>query len=383
MTLLSEASFLVTPNGYKASKLYAAIPVPSEGAEEVTNGDFATDTDWSKETGVTISGGNAIFNNSTANNSGLYQAAVFQTNTQYKITAEVSNYSSGNVTAWSGSSQNSMSNASFTGNGTKTWIISTGASNGYFILSSATTNGNFNIDNVSVKEYTSGDMTVTRATTATRVNENDLVSSVASNVPRIDYTGGGCPSILLEPQRTNLLLRSQEFDNAPWGTAGSITITANNATSPDGTQNADLFSQPSSSAYRYQNLGVLSGTITTSIFVKKGSQSSIAFGFVAGSYTGGMSVIFDFDTQTFGTPTNYANFTSISATYQSYGNGWYRLNLTGTTATSTAYFYVVGSLLDSFAVNAYIFGAQVEAGAYPTSYIPTSTEVQLQGMLMC
>ena len=246
MTLLSEASFLVTPNGYKASKLYAAIP----------------------------------------------------------------------------------------------------------------TNGN-------------GDMTVTRATTATRVDENDLVSSVASNVPRIDYTGGGCPSILLEPQRTNLLLRSQEFDNAPWGTAGSITITANNATSPDGTQNADLFSQPSSSAYRYQNLGVLSGTITTSIFVKKGSQSSIAFGFVAGSYTGGMSVIFDFDTQTFGTPTNYANFTSISATYQSYGNGWYRLNLTGTTATSTAYFYVVGSLLDSFAVNAYIFGGQLEAGAYPTSYIPT------------
>jgi hypothetical protein len=53
-----------------------------------------------------------------------------------------------------------------------------------------------------------GDMTVTRATTATRVDENDLISSVASNVPRIDYTGGGCPSILLEPQRTNLLLNS-------------------------------------------------------------------------------------------------------------------------------------------------------------------------------
>jgi hypothetical protein len=51
-------------------------------------------------------------------------------------------------------------------------------------------------------------MTVTRATTATRVDENDLVSSVASNVPRIDYTGGGCPSILLEPQRTNIVLNS-------------------------------------------------------------------------------------------------------------------------------------------------------------------------------
>ena len=56
-----------------------------------------------------------------------------------------------------------------------------------------------------------GDMTVTRATTATRVDENDLVSSVASNVPRIDYTGGGCPSILLEPQRTNLFPYSEDL----------------------------------------------------------------------------------------------------------------------------------------------------------------------------
>jgi hypothetical protein len=53
-----------------------------------------------------------------------------------------------------------------------------------------------------------GDMTFTRATTATRVDENDLISSVASNVPRIDYTGGGCPSILLEPQRANMVLNS-------------------------------------------------------------------------------------------------------------------------------------------------------------------------------
>jgi hypothetical protein len=52
------------------------------------------------------------------------------------------------------------------------------------------------------------DLDVTRATSATRVNANGLIETVASNVPRIDYSGGGCPSILVEPQRTNLVLNS-------------------------------------------------------------------------------------------------------------------------------------------------------------------------------
>ena len=48
MSLLDDVSIVVTPNGYKAGELYAVIPVPTEGAELVTNGDFATDSDWNK-----------------------------------------------------------------------------------------------------------------------------------------------------------------------------------------------------------------------------------------------------------------------------------------------------------------------------------------------
>ena len=54
----------------------------------------------------------------------------------------------------------------------------------------------------------SGDLSVTRATTATRINSSGLIESVANNVPRLDYTNGSCPSILVEPTRTNLVLNS-------------------------------------------------------------------------------------------------------------------------------------------------------------------------------
>jgi hypothetical protein len=53
-----------------------------------------------------------------------------------------------------------------------------------------------------------GDLDVVRATSATRVNASGLIETVANNVPRLDYTGGGCPSILVEPQRTNLVFPS-------------------------------------------------------------------------------------------------------------------------------------------------------------------------------
>ena len=54
----------------------------------------------------------------------------------------------------------------------------------------------------------SGDLTFTRATSATRVNSSGLIESVSANVARLDYTNGSCPSILVEPQRTNLVFPS-------------------------------------------------------------------------------------------------------------------------------------------------------------------------------
>jgi hypothetical protein len=82
----------------------------------------------------------------------------------------------------------------------------------------------------------SGDFNVTRATTATRVNANGLIESVASGVPRLDYytSGGtaGCPALLVEPSAQNLALHSRDLTNAVW--SGTTVTTAKNAVGADG-----------------------------------------------------------------------------------------------------------------------------------------------------
>ena len=61
-----------------------------------------------------------------------------------------------------------------------------------------------------------GQLTFSRASTATRVNASGLIETVASNVPRLDYLGSTCPKSQLDPQRVNSALYSSEFDNAAW-----------------------------------------------------------------------------------------------------------------------------------------------------------------------
>ena len=141
--------------------------------ELVTNGDFATDSDWTKGTGWTISGGTANANTS-GNYINLYQNSVFTVGKAYKYEFTVSNYSQGDVRfTQSGVDISGLKSA----NGIYTGVFSA-SQTALYIQGVNSFIGS--IDNVSVKEVT------------------------RDNVPRIDYTEGGCPHILAEPQRTNL-----------------------------------------------------------------------------------------------------------------------------------------------------------------------------------
>jgi len=95
-----------------------------------------------------------------------------------------------------------------------------------------------------------GDLTVERATTGSRVNNAQLIQTEGINVPRLDYSKGTCPSWLIEPQETNILNYSEQFDNPFWqkvaiGGVANPIVTPNQAVAPDGTITADQVNFPS------------------------------------------------------------------------------------------------------------------------------------------
>ena len=126
------------------------------GTDLVTNGDFATDTNWAKGTGVTIASGVGTWTN-TANNVGLTQSVTFTSNAYYRCNVTVSNYSSGSFRfRYPG-----ISSPRITANGTYSLIIQANQSANSTLYLQGETNGdanvNFSIDNVSVVEVTEED----------------------------------------------------------------------------------------------------------------------------------------------------------------------------------------------------------------------------------
>lgn len=224
-----------------------------------------------------------------------------------------------------------------------------------------------------------GDMTVVRATTATRVNSAGVIESVAINVPRLDYPPlGGCPSILVEPARTNSVLYSEQFDNAYWNIF-NVTVTPNTTISPDGTTTADNVSITTTNGFlRRASLTFANSTsYTISIFVKKSATTgtkNFRFYYTNGTNSG-LACTVDLTNITATTTTNGAiPPTILSTKLVNYGNNWYRVEVAFTTSAlggnSTSSIGLQppagGPVVDFDA-----WGIQLEAGANATSYIPT------------
>ena len=226
-----------------------------------------------------------------------------------------------------------------------------------------------------------GDLTFSRASTATRTNASGLIESVASNVPRLDYSGGAtCPRLLLEPQRTNLVSYSEQFENAFWLKGNSSTISANATTSPDGTLSADKHVSANSTAafaLGWVNASVVSGTVYTfSVYLKR---SEVRFVQLRNNINGNLFCNFDLELGVAGTPS-----AGLTASISNAGSGWYRCAITATSGVTGTVGFLTNmgnAITDTVApfyagngVNGYFaWGAQLEVGSFVSSYIPTTT----------
>lgn len=219
-------------------------------------------------------------------------------------------------------------------------------------------------------------ITFTRASTATYTGYDGLIKTAASGAPRFDFnpTTGESLGLLIEEQRTNLLTYSEQFDNAVWAKLNA-TVTANATTAPDGTMTADKLVENTSTSSHYveQAVSVINGTsYTFSVYAKAGERPGILLGCYLGApFTARFNLSIGIISSTSSGAT--ANITPLN-------NGWYKCSITMTSAvTGTAWFdyYIDNGTVSSYTGDGtsgiYIWGAQLEAGAFATSYIPTTS----------
>lgn len=222
-------------------------------------------------------------------------------------------------------------------------------------------------------------VTFTRASTATRTNASGVIESVSANVPRLDYDPVTLApkGLLIEEQRTNLLRWSEGFDNASWANASPNVpaVVPNTTVAPDGTTTADTLTAATggTASQARQNSGVTgaTGNFTASVYLKGGTSTRTRI--LLADTTTVFTSVGDFQiTWSAGVATIHST-TSGTASITYVGGGWYRCALTANVPSANAAAALAiypDSLSGTGTVVAW--GAQLEVGAFGTSYIPTA-----------
>jgi hypothetical protein len=400
MSFYEDASLVMIPSGYKSGKIYSQKPLSTDGQLTFTRASEATrvasngliekvrtnevlqsqtfdDASWGKSL-VTITANFDTAPNGTltadrfVSAGGAFpqisQARTVVSGTQYTASLYVKSDGTAQIPQVFIVTGNTLS---FTP--TSTWqrisITFTAASSSISLViatnSAVAAASSFVIWGVQLE---TGDIATDYIpTTTTAVS----VGPVA-NIPRLDYLNSTCPKLLLEPQRTNLMTFSEQFNNAAY-TKTNVSVTSNSIVSPDGNASADFIIPSVTNGIHSASLAsaaVSSGTHTLSVFAKKGLYKNLLVWF--DGHSGGIGV--NLDTLAIFRNTNNSGFK-----IENYGNGWIRISVTCTVSISSPpNFYIYDNSATpviSWAGNGtdglYLWGAQLEAGAYATSYIPT------------
>ena len=221
-------------------------------------------------------------------------------------------------------------------------------------------------------------ITFTRASGGSYVGADGLIKYAGVNEPRFTYdqNTGESLGLMIEDGGTNLLTRSQEFNDAAWG-KNNCSVLPNIEVAPDGTLTADkIVDNTTSSVFKLlsRSVGTISGQYTLSVFLKAGERfrgyiqlitatvnSALFFNLKSGTITGGLGI----------------------NTITKYPNGWYRISTSSLYTSNTGNVYIVmqdnngvSSYVGDGSSGMYIWGAQLETNSFPTSYIPTQASAR-------
>jgi len=347
---------------------------PTLSAEKVTNGDFATDSDWTKVQS-TISNGEATITSPDGSYAGIYQNFL-TVGKVYSYNIDVASVTNG-VSIFSGSSLSRLitSSGNYQGNFVASNVRLEIKRNGSDIMSAT-------ISSVSVKEVQGNPATMTNMVEGNITNQYPLTKirnywrmgdGILDKFPCIqDQTS---PNLAHIPT-TNFITYSEDFSNAAW-TKSASTISINAVTSPDGTQNADNLLDTTANNLHglYQSYSATANDIiTATIFVKKNNKQFMSF-LTNNNGSSDRYAYFDLVNKT-----THNLSTGITASIEAYNNDWLRLSVTSTSGGGNPYYWWNIALSNSTSVytgdgtgSIYIWGAQLEVQSQATAYIKSDS----------
>ena len=225
---------------------------------------------------------------------------------------------------------------------------------------------------------------------ATYTDQRGNLRVAPAYIPRFTYDPSGvCLGIMIEESRQNLYRESNSFSNTAVYVVTNATISsvASATTSPDGAYNAFKLVDDGTNGIHgvaqqspYAPTVSLGGVYTASAFVKAGEKDQVSLIFQGE----GDPTIFDLtngvvDHEGTGAPAH-------RSTIELQANGWYRISSTVTKTNTDG--TVTLALADGGATSytgtgtsgAYVYGFQLELGAFATSYIPNTTTANTRGI---
>ena len=210
-------------------------------------------------------------------------------------------------------------------------------------------------------------ITFSRDSVGTYIGKDGLIKSAAANEARFDHdSDGNSLGLLVEESRTNSFVNS--IFRSSW-TAQNITKKSNNNPAPDGTNTAMMIGDStgtSTSSRLFYNLNITGAIRTFSFYAKATTTGQSA---MIGYYDAGPNQGYAFINLDDGSITYSNKVGDLVSTSAYIGNGWWRCIVTVTPSGGAAFYWTAGNA-DSGDI--YIWGAQLETGSFPTSYIPTS-----------